>query len=486
MKRKAYLMTALSVAVATLFAACSDKHSATNSTGGQSNAAAPTNVFFLGDGMGMATMTAARIYSVGEDGELTMDTLPETAFVKTYSNDAQVTDSAPSMSAYMTGIKANNEVISMSPDTQAREPQVDANGNKLANNCGTGNGTSATTLIEQAKAKGWATGVVTTTRVTHATPAATYSHICHRDLENDIAAQAVPGGVGYNSALGSTGLDVLMGGGRQFFLTAKDGGKRADGRDLVAEMKAKNYSYASNSTEFNAIDASKTERLLGLFTSGHMSYDLDRDPAKEPSLAEMTTKAMEVLAKNSKGYFLMVEGGRIDHALHETTAKKALHDTQAFDNAIKAALAKARLSDPELKNTLIVVTADHDHTLVLNGYAKRTGKTSAGNAGVLGVVKDYVSGAVTKDADGAPYSIIGFGNGENRTQSSRSAMTSMDDTMTGANTYHQEAVVRVTAGNETHGGTDVFLGAIGKGADTFYGTIDNTRVNALVKTAAGL
>jgi alkaline phosphatase len=450
-------------------------------------AEAPKNViFFLGDGMGMTTMTAARIYSVGEDGELTMDTLPETAFVKTFSNDAQVTDSAPSMSAYMTGVKMNNEVISMSPDTVAVDPVADANGNKLGNNCGTKNGTSATTLLELAKAKGLSAGVVTTTRVTHATPAATYSHICHRDLENDIAAAAVPGGAGYNTALGTTGLDVLMGGGLQFFTPSKNGGKRADGRDLVAEMKAKNYAYASNATEFNAIDGTKTDRLLGLFTSSHMSYDLDRDPAKEPSLADMTTKAMDVLAKNSKGYFLMVEGGRIDHALHETTAKKALQDTVAFDNAIKAAIAKAKISDPDLKNTLIVVTADHDHTLVLNGYAKRTGKTASGNPGVLGVVKNYVTGAVEKDLDGAPYSIIGFGNGENRTQGSRSSMISLDETTTSANTYHQEAVVRVAAGSETHGGTDVFLGAIGKGADTFLGTIDNTKVFGLVKSASGL
>jgi alkaline phosphatase len=487
MKRKASLMTALSVAAATLLAGCGNSGTPASSTSGETTVSAPTNViFFLGDGMGMTTMTAARIYAVGEDGELTIDTLPETAFVKTFSNDAQVTDSAPSMSAYMTGTKMNNEVISMSSDTVANSPITDANGNLLGNNCGASNGKSVPTLLEQAKAKGLSTGVVTTTRVTHATPAATYSHICHRDLENDIAAQAVPGGTGYNSALGTTGLDVLMGGGRQFFLTAKDGGKRADGRDLVAEMKAKNYAYASNATEFNAIDASKTDRLLGLFTSSHMSYDLDRDPAKEPSLADMTTKAMDVLAKNGKGYFLMVEGGRIDHALHETTAKKALQDTVAFDNAIKAAIAKARVSDPDLKNTLIVVTADHDHTLVLNGYAKRTGKTTASNAGVLGIVKDYVTGAVTKDNDGAPYSIIGFGNGENRTQGSRAAMASMDDSVTSANTYHQEAAVRVNAGSETHGGTDVFLGAIGKGADTFNGTIDNTKVNALVKAAAGL
>jgi alkaline phosphatase len=481
MNRTSFFIAGLSAA---LIAGCSNDTAPTAAT---PVAPPPKNViFFLGDGMGMTTMTAARIYAVGEDGELTMDTLPETAFVKTYSNDAQVTDSAPSMSAYMTGVKMNNEVLSMSSDTQAIDPLADANGNKLANNCGAKNGTPATTLLELAKAQGLSAGVVTTTRVTHATPAATYSHICHRDLENDIAAAVVPGGVGFNSALGANGLDVLLGGGRQFFTPFKDGGKRADGRDLIAEMKAKNVAFAGNSAEFNAIDASKTDRLLGLFTSSHMSYDLDRDPAKEPSLAEMTTKAMDVLGKNSKGYFLMVEGGRIDHALHETTAKKALHDAVAFDNAIKAALAKAKLTDPTLANTLIVVTADHDHTLVLNGYAKRTGKTATGNAGVLGVVKNYVTGAVEKDLDGAPYSIIGFGNGENRTQASRAAMASLDESVTGANTYHQEAVLRVTAGNETHGGTDVFLGAIGKGSESFMGTLDNTKVFGLVKTAAGL
>ena len=472
---------------AALLAGCSSDSTPVNETTPTTPVAAALKnvIFLLGDGMGMTTMTAARIYAVGEDGDLTVDTLPESAFVKTYSNDAQVTDSAPSMAAYMTGAKMNNEVISMSANTIAVDPVNDANGNKLGNNCGASNGTAVPTLLEQAKTQGMATGVVTTTRVTHATPAATYAHICHRDLENDIAAASVPGGAGFNAALG-TGLDVMLGGGSQFFVPVAAGGKRSDGRNLIDESKAKNATYVSNVTELNAIDASKTTRLLGLFSSSHMSYDLDRDPAKEPSLAEMATKAMDVLAKNSKGYFLMVEGGRIDHALHETTAKKALHDMVAFDNAIKAVLAKARIADPDLKNTLIVVTADHDHTLVLNGYAKRTGKTTAGNAGVLGVVKNYVTGAVDKDLDGAPYSIIGFGNGENRTQGNRSSMTSLDESVTSANTYHQEAVVRVAVGSETHGGTDVFLGAIGKGAENFTGTIDNTKVFSLVKTASGL
>jgi len=115
-----------------------------NASAGAQLSEAPRNViFFLGDGMGMTTLTAARIYSVGEEGSLTIDTLPETAFIKTYSNDAQVTDSAPSMSAYMTGVKMNNEVLSMSADTVARDPVADANGNKLANDCGSGNGRRA-------------------------------------------------------------------------------------------------------------------------------------------------------------------------------------------------------------------------------------------------------------------------------------------------------------------------------------------------------
>ncbi|MEL0028452.1 MAG: alkaline phosphatase [Perlucidibaca sp.] len=467
------LALALTCALGATLAAC----------GGSSNSAAPKNIlFFLGDGMGMTTLTAARIYSVGEDGELTIDQLPETAFVKTYSNDAQVTDSAPSMSAYMTGVKMNNEVISMSPDTKAITPNADGTGN-----CGAANGTAVSTLLELAKAAGMATGVVTTTRVTHATPAATYAHACHRDAESDIAAQLVPGGTGYNKAL-ADGVDVVLGGGSSFFTPTTAGGKRSDARNLIDELQAKGYSYASTGTQLAAIDASKTSKLLGLFGKSHMDYDLDRinGSLDQPSLADMTSKTLDILGRNKKGYFLMVEGGRIDHALHETTAKKALQDTVAFDNAIKTGLAKAEALDPGLKNTLVVVTADHDHTLVLNGYAARTGKTEAGKPGVLGLLRKYQDGSVAKDADGSPYTIIGFGNGENRVLGNRSGQSGLTDTIVGADTYHQEAVVQMPAGSETHGGTDVFLGATGKGADNFHGAIDNTRVFSLIRTATGL
>lgn len=473
-------------------------------------AAVPKNIIFLlGDGYGIVPMTASRIYAVGESGELPIDKFPETAFVKTFSNDAQVTDSAPSMSAYMTGVKANNEVISMSSDTQA----VDASGKPYLNGqtstCPNSNGKAVTTLLELSKAAGRGTAVVTTTRVTHATPAATYAHVCHRDAEATIAAQAVPGGAGYNTALGADGLDVLLGGGSQYWLPNKnaDGsanaaGSRPDGRDLTAEMKAKGYTYVNKGTDFNAVDASKTTKLLGLFTRSHMDFDLDRtdNALDQPSLSQMTAKALDIVSKNPKGFFLMVEGGRIDQALHPTNARYAMQDALEFNNAVQTAVDKANVIDPGLKNTLIVVTADHDHTMVMNGYAALTGKTiDAAHPGVLGLMRNFtdaqnadgsqkdlatVNPAV--DADGKPYTTLVFGNGESRIAGGRASMTALTDSGVFAKAYHQEAAIPRAAGDETHGGGDVFLGAMGLNADTFHGVMDNTKVFGLCKAATGL
>ena len=447
--------------------------------------ARPANViFFLGDGMGITTMTAARIYKVGEAGSLTMDTLPESGFVKTYSNDAQVTDSAPSMSAYMTGVKMNNDVISMSTDTRAYASAGGVVTSYVTSagetSCPSGNGRAVPTLVELAKSAGMGTGVVTTARLTHATPAATYAHLCHRDGEYEIARQAVPGGAGFNPAL-VDGIDVMLGGISTYWRprdAVVAGRGRIDGRDLVAEMKARGYAFVTSKTELNSAPAGK---VLGLFdqalAQGHMSYELDRDPAREPSIAEMTVKAIDLLSNNKKGYFLMVEGGRIDHALHSTNARRALAETVAMDDAIAAAIARV-----DLTNTLIVVTADHDHTLVMNGYAQRTGPTTGFSAGVLGLVKDVVSGSIVTDILGFGYSILGFGTGENRPD----MRTALTDAQTSDLNYHQESVIKTGPGGETHGGADVFIGAIGKGAETISGVMENTAVFGLVKQALGL
>jgi alkaline phosphatase len=432
-------------------------------------------IFFLGDGMGINTLTAARIYAVGESGELTIDTLPESAFVKTFSNDAQVTDSAASMSAYMTGVKQNNGVISMSGDTLAVAPALDG-----ASRCT--NGTAAPTLLEMAKARGLATGIVTTTSVTDATPAATYAHACHRKLQNQIAAMMVPGGAGYNAMLGS-GVDVVFGGGAQYFRPAAAGGKRTDGRDLLAELQARGYRTAHDAVGFKALAASK-QPTIALFGEDDLAYDAERDPARQPSLAEMTRKAVSLLARQGdRGFFLMVEGGLIDHALHGTRAKRALQETVAFDAALKAAILEVQKIDPGLKHTLIVATADHDHTLLINGYSPRSGPTTAEKPGVLGLVRSLPDGKPRLDKDGAPFTILGFGTGEHRVQGSRAAQAGLTDAIVSADDYHQEAAIHMKS--ETHGGADVYLGALGAGAGLFRGTIDNTRVFTLIKEAAG-
>jgi alkaline phosphatase len=436
-------------------------------------------IFFLGDGMGINTLTAARIYAVGEAGELTIDTLPESAFVKTYSNDAQVTDSAASMSAYMTGVKQNNGVISMSGDTRALAPAADG-----SSRCA--NGEPMPTLLELARARGLATGIVTTTSVTDATPAATYAHACHRKLQNQIAAMLVPGGAGYNPALGN-GLDLMFGGGAQFFHSAAAGGKRTDGRDLLAELQARGYRLAQDAAGFAALAPSDAP-AIALFAQDDLAFDAERDPARQPSLAEMTRKAIALLGRrngqgNEQGFFLMVEGGLIDHALHATRAKRALQETVAFDAALKAAIDEMQKVDPGLKHTLIVATADHDHTLLMNGYSPRSGPTTADKPGVLGLVRSLPDGKPRLDKDGAPFTILGFGTGQHRVQGSRASETGLTDAIVSADDYHQEAAVRM--GSETHGGADVYLGAAGAGAELFRGTIDNTRVFALIRQAAG-
>ena len=471
-------------------------------------------IFFLGDGMGPVTVTAARIYKgekqlaatpgslvTSERAKLTMQSLGYAARVKTFSNDGQTTDSAPSMAAYMTGVKANNEVISMSSDTLAYA----ADGTQFINGedttCAATNGKPAQTLLELSKAKGRAVGAVSTTRVGHATPAATYAHICNRNAYNTIAEQSVPGHPRYNTLLGD-GVDVLLGGGQRNYLpkSVNASSKRTDDVNLVTAMQAKGYSYVDSGTRLSALDATKATKLLGLFSQSEMAYELDRVNQKldQPSLSQMTEKALDVLSRNDKGFFLMVEGGRIDHALHGSNAKRALEDTLAMDKAIDAALAYMEKKDPGLKNTLVVVTADHDHAIAFNGY------TRIGNP-ILGKVRDYQTNELAKAADGKPYTTLVFGNGgrPNATAASqvdtedgnkpwvapargavREDLTNVDTTQ---DNFLQEVGINLgTPGSETHGGGDVMLFAGGAGARIFKGTMDNTRVFSKVKEAAGL
>src|SRR5690606_8583860 len=169
------------------------------------------------------------------------------------------------------------------------------------------------------------------------------------------------------------GLEVAFGGGRSKFLpqnAADKKGERLDGRDLTQEwlQKFPQGQFVADSQQLHALDAKKSTHVLGLFSASHMSYDKarSREPGGEPSLVEMTRKAIDILQKTPKGFFLMVEGGRIDHAHHSGNAHHALDETREFANAVRTAMSMT-----DSRDTLIIVTADHGQTMTMSGYPKR-------------------------------------------------------------------------------------------------------------------
>ncbi len=446
-------------------------------------------ILFVGNGYGIVPMTATRIYAAGEDGELAIDKLPETALVRTPSRNAQSADSAAAMTAYMTGVKVDNEVLSQSADTRPYDESGRPQAAHGETTCPTvGNGKRVATLLELAKSSGRSTGIVTSARVTQAVTAASYAHLCQRDGENTIATQLVPGGPGANPRLGE-GVDVILGGGWQNFLPKDDprGSIRNDTRDLFAEMRAKGYAVVGRQSELAALaqpGAQPIGKLIGLFSRSQMGYDIDRAGTTEPSLAEMTGRSIDLLQRNATGYLLIVEGGRIGNALDASLARKALQDGRAFDDAIGTALDRLRSVDPDLRNTTIVVTANHDHTLVMNGNAMLAERTIEGRPGILGVVRGYNDATQpATDATGRPYTTLVFGTGEKRVKGPRSQVPALNDLALADRNSRYEAAIEAP---DASGGTDVLLGAIGANAGRFHGTLDNTQVFTLMREAMGL
>lgn len=448
-------------------------------------------ILFVGDGMGIATVTAARIRAgqrIGRDGEsfeLEMDRFHHSALVKTYSHDYQVSDSASTATALVSGVKTRSGVIGHDHTVERGVcPGADA--------------ARATSFVAMAEAAGLATGVVSTTRLTHATPAAVYGHAADRDWETDrelgeaaalgcrdLAEQLVTWPVG-------DGLEVALGGGRSRFLPRETAdpedagamGARTDGRDLTAEWTARSpsHAYVWRRAEFDAVDWGSDARVLGLFERSHMEFEVDRarDTGGEPSLAAMTTAAITRLSQDPDGFVLVVESGRIDHAHHAGQARRALEETIAFDEAITAALGAV---DPD--ETLIVVTADHAHTLTIAGYAAR-------GTDILDLARD-ASGAPLLAADGKPYTTLGYLNGPGSPfppaaagrpapgPGPRPDLTTIDVTDLD---YRQQALV--PSYSETHAGEDVAVFARGPWSHVFAGVIEQHVVFHIIAHAADL
>jgi alkaline phosphatase len=444
-------------------------------------------ILFIGDGMSIPTITAARIYAGqkrGVDGEsymLTMDTLPHMALSKTYSHDFQVSDSASTATAMVTGAKVNSGTVGVLKGANR-------------SNCASTEGNRTDSLFDLAEREGLATGIVSTARITHATPAATYSETPNRDWESDADLKGGDAGDCKDIARQliewpeGDGFEVAMGGGRTEFLTSDEAdpedegktGNRKDGRDLAAEWTAKgpDHIYITDKAGFDAVDFASDARVLGLFEGSHLEFEMDRaaDTAGEPSLIDLTRAAITRLSQDPDGFVLMVEGGRIDHAHHGVNAARAVDETDTFDQAVAAALD---MTDAE--DTLIIVTADHSHTMTISGYPMR------GNP-ILGKVNAGLEGGELKGLDGKPYTTLSYASGQTachmkdgEPDCTREDLSDVDTTDPD---FQQPSLVFL--GSETHGGDDVAIFATGPGSELVSGVMEQNEIFHVMGRASGL
>ena len=429
----------------------------------------PTNViYFVTDGFGPASVTFAREYVHETTGRRSLAFDPYLAVaLQTWATDSRVTDSAAGGTALATGHKTYNGAIA-----------VDTTGRVLA------------TILEGAKTQGMATGMVVTSRITHATPACFSAHVGSRAEEDEIARQQM-----------RLAPDVMIGGGRRYFLpTGVGDGRRRDGLNLLDSLRAKGFTVATDRAGY---DRATARPFVGLIADNHMAYEIDRVPAEEPSLAEMTTKALALLtappssgrAAPAKGFFLMVEASRIDHAAHGNDAAAHLHDILAYEQAFQAALDFQRRHP----GTLIVATSDHE----------TGGLTLGRNLGGVGryfwhpevfrterasydVVLPELRAAYAADttaagawrvlADRMGLADLSAAERSALKNAMRSAPARLNGLLTEA--VAQRATIAWTTGGHT--AVDVNVYAVGPGADQFRGNRPNDAMGATVARLLGL
>ncbi|XP_026477992.1 LOW QUALITY PROTEIN: alkaline phosphatase, tissue-nonspecific isozyme-like [Ctenocephalides felis] len=419
--------------------------------------------------MGPNTVTASRILRYGEGGLLSFEKFPHIGLLKTYCVNKQVPDSASTATALFCGSKTNYETSGVDANVELKDCPASMKPQSRLES-----------IIGWAQRTGKSTGFVTTTRVTHATPSALYSHTADRRWEceakmnnitgdcEDIAVQLVRREPGKN-------INVIMGGGRQCLVSNSNGSDAdpidtwacisKDGRDLISEWKRDKedrklkHSVVQNTAELQKIDPSETDYVFGIFANGHLKYEVERDksPQGMPSLKEMTDAAIKILQKNKNGFILVVEGGLIDQAHHRGTAARALYETLALDDAVASAV---ELTKPQ-EDTLIVVTSDHSHTLSINGYPKR------GN---------HILDVGSKSRfDDKPYTTLTYatgGPGSSQLEPTGRRDPSQDNTRDPM--YQQQALVETD--ENTHGGNDVLVYAKGPFAHLFHSVHEQSYV----------
>jgi alkaline phosphatase len=408
----------------------------------------PRNVIlFVPDGFGPAQGTMARDYKrdyLGEGSALVIDGI-EVGSIRTHSTDNRVTDSASSATAYATGVKTYNGAIGV--DTERRP---------------------IGTVLQAAKRRGMATGVVTTTRITHATPASFVAHVPQRSMENEIAEHLL-----------WTRPDVVIGGGTRFFVPDSEGGSRTDGRNLIEEARNLGYTVALDRSDFNA---GSSMPFFALLADDHLAFEVDRHLTDEPSLADMTRKALELLSQHEDGFFVMIEAGRIDHAAHGNDIAGMLHDVLAFDEAMRVALEFVE----EDGNTLLISVADHETGGMTLGrnidgrshygwYPEVVARVKASHGPIVA--------ALTAEGRDPVEVIDEFTTIDDLSDSEIEALRATINDGRGANGVLGEIIARRAVVGWTTGGhtaVDVRLHAAGVGSERLVGNHDNSFIGQII------
>ena len=427
-------------------------------------------ILFIGDGMGVSTVTAARIFEgqrAGRDGpsnNLAFETLPDGGLVRTYSQNALVTDSANGASAITTGVRTVNGALGVDGGTRRGV-------------CETARFVSS--IAQRAKREqGRAVGVVSTASITDATPAAFYAHAADRDWHDDNGLPAEARAAGCTDiasqlvdAPEDLRMDVALGGGLAHFIPTVIGGARRDARDLVAAWKAHDGAVFVQDAAALEAAAKGQGQILGLFAPDHMLRETARaaQAPQVPTLAQMTAAAITRLSRDPQGYVLLVEGAHIDKAHHAGLVAEALNEAIELSKAVETAREMTDAAD-----TLIIVTADHSHGLVING-----GDREDPVLGFIGGSDDEPRLA----GDGKPLPILTYATGPGGPPAgeARADQTGVD--IAAADAVRQAGV---RLGSAAHAGEDVPAYASGPAAYLVRGSMDQPYLFQVMRHALRL
>ncbi|XP_030560162.1 membrane-bound alkaline phosphatase-like [Drosophila novamexicana] len=431
-------------------------------------------ILFLGDGMSLTTVAAARILKgqrqgkTGEESSLSFEQFPYTGLSRTYCSNAQVPDSACTATAYLCGVKTNiieigvSAAVNFNNCTESQTPE-----NRL------------TSIAEWAQNAGKSTGIVTTTTLTHASPSGAYAKTANRNWEcdTDVASYGVDPSECVDMAtqlitqVPGKNFDIMFGGGMGKFLPKSiqdshgNPGERSDGVNLLASWQARHEGgvLVTNRKQLLSVNVSAVSSIIGLFQSSLMKFHLEADESYQPTLSELTEVTIKKLSQNKNGYFAFIEGGLIDYGNHYTKAGYALDEALEFEKAIQLARDMTDIED-----TLIVVTSDHAHTLSIAGYPGR-------GTPILGLNQHDT------DINGIKYSTLNYAVGPKNYLDEKGQRIDLTDQI-GGNDFVYPGYITKDQG--THSGDDVGIFASGPQSHLFTGMMQQSTIPHLMAYAA--